>query len=307
VRAKKKADSPALEVRYNLNGSHYYVNPNSKMPRGLKRFLIFLATLVGIYALLLVGVYFGQRRLIYFPNRATPAPAASVIDTATDITLTTEDGLQLGAWWVEPHVAVEPRNQVVLYAGGNAGNREQRSQLAFFLALRGFHVLSFDYRGYGGNPGTPTEAGLSLDARAALAQVQARGFDASNTIYFGESLGSAVVTRLAAEQAPAALVLRSPFPSLTAVGQWHFPWLPVDLLLRDRFPTAELLAEVEAPVLVLYGTNDNVVSALQSLQVAQVAPNLWLNVPFAAAGHNDSLWWGLSVAEWVESIGNAIR
>ena len=111
---------------------------------------------------------------------------------------------------------------------GNAGHRGYRAPLAAALDAQGIAVLLFDYRGYGGNPGTPAEAGLFQDARAARAYVISRpDVDASRLVYFGESLGSGVATALAAENPPAALILRSPFASMVEVGRIHYPLLPV--------------------------------------------------------------------------------
>ena len=293
-----------LNGRWRLDGTWEYKKPKQKTPFWLKRLAVVLGALVGFYLLLTLAVFLLQNRLIYFPNRAAPPPAASVLASAQDITLTTADGLELGAWWATPPAHIESRNQVVLYAGGNAGNRESRSQLVFFLTERGFDVLSFDYRGYGGNPGTPSEAGLALDAQAALAAVRQRGFAPEQTIYFGESLGAAVVARLAVTDPPGALVLRSPFYSLDAVARWHFPFLPTGLLLRDHYPVGELMPHIHAPTLVLYGMSDHTVPRQQSIRVAQASGNLVRAVPFLGVGHNDSLWWGMHIANHVETLAN---
>jgi hypothetical protein len=149
-------------------------------------------------------------------------------------------------------------------------------------------VLLFDYRGYGGNPGSPSEAGLARDVRAARRfLVEEAGFPPDRLLYFGESLGTAVVTELATEHPPAGLVLRSPFIDLASVGQVHYPFLPVRTLLRDRFPLAEHLAQVEAPVVVVYGDADSIVPPSQSRTVAEAAPNLARLVKVAGAEHND--------------------
>src|SRR5690606_27765101 len=121
---------------------------------------------------------------------------------------------------------------------GNGGDRSMRVPLASALNRMGLSVLLFDYRGYGGNPGSPSEEGLAADARAAQAWLAAQpGVD--QIVYFGESLGGAVAVRLAVERSPVALILRSPFTSLADVASVHYPWLPVRRLLLDRYPSID--------------------------------------------------------------------
>src|SRR6266542_4420777 len=203
----------------------------------IRAVLIALAAGTLLLVLLLAAVWGFQRRLIYLPSRSVP-PAAAVLSGAQEVTLTTTDGLELGAWFVPARV--RGRGVTVLVAGGNAGDRSLRAPLAGALADRGLAVLLFDYRGYGGNAGSPTEDGLARDARAAYRYlVDERGVAPDRLVYYGESLGSAVVTELAAQHPPAGLVLRSPFVDLASVGRVHYPFLPVGALLWDTYPLAD--------------------------------------------------------------------
>ena len=152
--------------------------------------------LVGV---LLIGTVMGilwavQRQLIYFPDAARVPPAGEVIAGARDVSLHTEDGLELGAWFVPAAGGATPGTPMaVLVAPGNGGNRKGRAGLAEELSARGLAVLLMDYRGYGGNPGSPTEEGLAADAFAATEALEALGYPPERTIYFGESLGTGVV------------------------------------------------------------------------------------------------------------------
>jgi uncharacterized protein len=245
-----------------------------------------LVAVLVLVTVLVAAAWSLQRRLIYFPTTSPVPPAGNVISDARDVTLRTSDGFELGAWFV-PARGPE-RRMTVLVANGNAGDRVGRAPLAVALAERGFGVLLFDYRGYGGNPGSPSETGLALDARAAYKYlVTSAGGPPGRILFLGESLGAAVVTDLATEHAPAGLVLRSPFVDLASVGQVHYPWLPVGLLLRDDFPVSEQLADVEAPVCVVYGSEDSIVPSDQSRSVARSATTLWKLVEVAGADHND--------------------
>ena len=242
-------------------------------------------------AVLIAGVVTGllwafQRHLIYLPYGGSLPPAATVLEGARDVELHTDDGLRLGGWLVRPRG--RDRGVAVLVASGNAGNRGLRVPLARALADRGLTVLLFDYRGYGGNPGHPSETGLALDVRAAHRYLaEQAGFAAGRQVYLGESLGAAVVTELATEHPPGALVLRSPFTDLASVGERHYPFLPVRRLLRDRFPVAEQVARIRVPVTVIYGTGDATVPPEQSRAVAAAAGGPVRSIPVAGADHND--------------------
>lgn len=246
-----------------------------------------LVAVLVLVTILVAAAWWFQRRLIYFPATGPVAPAGSFIIGARDVTLHTSDGLDLGAWFVPPKAPL--RRMTVLVANGNAGDRTGRAALARALTEQGFAVLLFDYRGYGGNPGSPSESGLGLDARAAYHYlVTDAAVPPGRVLFLGESLGAAVVTELATEHSPAGLVLRSPFVDLAAVGQVHYPFFPVTLLLRDAFPVSEQLAEVEAPICVVFGSEDSVVPPQQSRSVAQSAATLWQLVEVTGADHNDA-------------------
>lgn len=163
-----------------------------------------------------------------------------------------------------------------------------RAPLAKSLALKGLSVLLFDYRGFAGNPGKPSEKGLARDVRAARRfLIDETGFAPDSLLYFGESLGSAVVTELASEHPPAGLVLRSPFVDLASVGRIHFPFLPVRALLVDTYPLAEHLGRVRVPTTIVYGTRDLIVPARQSRKVADAAAGPTRIVEVEGVGHND--------------------
>jgi fermentation-respiration switch protein FrsA (DUF1100 family) len=245
-----------------------------------------LLTLAVIAAAVLVLIWAGQRRMIYFPFGEVPPPASAGLPSAELVTFPTEDGLTLHGWFVAAR-APGPAHTVLVF-NGNAGNRSFRAPLATALHARGHGVLLFDYRGYGGNPGAATEAGLAADARAARAYLVGRAdVDASRLVYFGESLGTGVATTLAAEHRPAALILRSPFTSLAIVGRFHYPVLPVRWLLQDRFDSIDRIARIGCPLLVIAGDRDRVIPYEHSRQLfaAAASPKAFVTIP--GADHND--------------------
>jgi hypothetical protein len=227
-----------------------------------------------------------QRRLVFLPQGAPSGSAAEWLPGGRDVVLRTGDGLELEAWYV----SARPGRATVLVAPGNAGHRGLRAPLAAELTRRGLGVLLLEYRGYAGNPGSPSEEGLALDARAARDfLVEEAGVDERSLIYLGESLGAAVVVALAAEHPPAGLVLRSPFTSLVDVGRVHYPFLPLGRLLRDRFDVVGTIVRVDVPTAVVLGEGDRIVPPAQSRAVAQAAggPTTLVEVP--GADHNDAV------------------
>lgn len=238
-----------------------------------RRWLVICAILV---AMALLGSTL-QRRLIYFPADAPP-PVSAVLPEAREVGMTTADGLELAAW----HVAGGAPTVVVL--PGNGGNRAGRAPLARALAAVGWSVLLVDYRGYGGNPGRPTEDGLHRDAEAAALWAQRHG-DGQPVVYLGESLGAAVAVGLAVEQPPAALVLRSPFTSLADMARHHYGPVPTWLLV-DRYPSLDRIADVDAPLLVIAGDRDEIVPVDHSRRLFEAAKPPKELVVVEGAGHN---------------------
>jgi hypothetical protein len=246
-----------------------------------------------------------QRRLIYFPDPTPVPPAAAVIAGARDVWLHTADGLDLGSWCL-PAAGPVDSGMSVLVAPGNGGNRAGRVELAEQLSRRGLTVVLMDYRGYGGNPGTPSEDGLAADADAAVLALSELGYPAQRTLYFGESLGCGVVAALQARHRPAGIVLRSPFTELADVAAHHYPWMPVRALLRDRFPVVAHLATSDVPVTVIYGDRDRVVPPVLSARVADRARSLAERVVLADADHNDPVMFGSEVAAAVARLARSV-
>jgi pimeloyl-ACP methyl ester carboxylesterase len=234
-------------------------------------------------------------------------PAGEVIEGARDVTLHTDDGLELGAWFVPAsETGTADRRMAVLVAPGNGGNRAGRVELAEELRQRGLAVLLMDYRGYGGNPGSPSEDGLASDAMAAAEALDDLGFPADRTIYFGESLGTGVVAALQSKRPPAGMVLRSPFTDFADVGAEHYPWLPVRRMLKDRFPVLDHLAHSDVPVTVVYGDRDSIVPTRLSARVADEAPSLAERVVIEGAEHNDPVMFGPRVADAVARLADSV-
>jgi fermentation-respiration switch protein FrsA (DUF1100 family) len=221
-----------------------------------------------------------SRRFIYYPDDRAPAfdPPHGL---GCGITLHPAGGPDLAAWHLPG-----PGDTAAVLCNGNAGNRADRLPLAAGLQRRGLGVLSLDYRGYGGNAGEPEEVGLIADAAAAAAFL-ATTPGVTRLVYFGESLGAAVLVGLAERHPPAALVLRSPFTSLLDVARTHMPFVPSGVI-DDRWASLERIRGITVPLLVLAGTADRVVPYEQSRRLFEAAPGPKRLVTFDGADHNDA-------------------
>ena len=267
---------------------------NPRQWRPVRRLALGLVAVVLVTALGAGGMWAAQRRLLYFPDGASPS-AALLPDGWEPVSYPTSDGLTLDAWYRPP----EPGQGVVIVFNGNAGNRGGRVPFGEGLAASGMGVLLTDYRGYGGNPGHPSEDGLANDARAALAFIR-QAAPGSSIVYFGESLGAAVAVELASHEPPAALVLRSPFTSLADVGRVHYPWLPVGRFLKDRYPSLDRIGTIDVPLLVVAGDADSIIPVEQSRDLYAAANDPKRLVVIPGVDHNDpSLTYGREVIEAV--------
>ena len=267
------------------------------------------------YVVIAAALAIFQRWLIYLPTRSERLPAADAglsAGAAQDFMFRTDDGLELHGWHLlaSGHscdsdatcdAEIAGGRPVVLFFHGNGGDRGGRVSDSLVFCGAGADVLLIDYRGYGENPGSPSETGLMRDARALWKYAtETRGVSPPNIVLYGESLGGGVAVPLAAELCdagtpPAGVVLRSTFSSLTDAASYHYPWLPVRLLLRDRYPSLDAIARVTCPLLVVHGTEDRVVPIALGRRLFEAAPEesssgiekRFVEVP--RADHNDLL------------------
>jgi len=239
---------------------------------------------VAIYLGLGAILYATQRKFIYFPATDRPDPAATSLSGIETVDYRTADGLDLLGWLVAP---ARPNGRTLVFFQGNAGHIGHRAGKIVPFLDAGYSVLLAGYRGYGGNPGRPTEDGLYADGRAAIALLQSRGVAPDQMILYGESLGSAVAVQMATEHDVRALVLEAPFSSAVDVARRRFPIYPTGLLLRDRFDSAARIGGIGTPLFLFHGERDRVVSVDLGRRLFEAAsePKRALFPP--DAGHND--------------------
>lgn len=231
--------------------------------------LVVLLRLILIYAAFVLVLALAQRKLLYFPDQDMKAPEAYELSGFQEVTLDTADGLKLKSWYAPPSAT---DGLVVVYFHGNGGHLGYRKNRYRAFQQAGFGVFALEYRGYGGNPGKPDEAGLYADARAALAYVRGIGIDESRIILLGESLGTGVAVQMATEITPALLFLESPFTSVAERAQELHWYIPAKWLVRDRFDTIGKISAITAPLLVMHGKADTVIPPEHGEQVLAAAP-----------------------------------
>jgi pimeloyl-ACP methyl ester carboxylesterase len=236
------------------------------------RTLVFLLAVVGVvYVALCAWVYARQRSQIYFPVAASHAVGAQALWLESQ-------GERLKVWTV-----LRPGSRALLYFGGNA--EDVGGNIAEFSAAFPEHSLYLvNYRGYGGSSGRPSEAALFADALAVYDRVRAQHPDVA---VMGRSLGSGVAVFVASERPVDRLVLVTAFDSLVNVARAHLRWLPIGLLMRDRYESASRAGRVTAPVLVVIAGEDEIIPRARSdALVTAFAPGQVQVVVVPGVGHN---------------------
>jgi fermentation-respiration switch protein FrsA (DUF1100 family) len=230
----------------------------------------FLAVPLALYLAICLFMFLAQRSLIFRPDKIPLDPAYYGLPHAEKLRIPTEDGETLTAWHIPPTSASAP---TVFYLHGNAGSLGDRIKRFAALSRAGWGVFALSYRGYGDSTGAPTENGLFLDAEAGRRYLEEElGAGPESVVLYGESLGTGVAARLAGEgYRPRFLALDAPYASILAVGRESYPWLPVSLLLTDKFDTLSRIGKVAAPLLVIHGTADAVIPFAQGKSVFDAA------------------------------------
>jgi len=235
------------------------------------------------YAALVGGLFFFQRQLLYFPDKTRPGLAGLEQLGVREAVLSTEDGLSLLSWYLPGH----PGRPVILYFHGNGGHIGHRIERLLRFAREGYGVLMPEYRGYGGNPGAPSENGFYADARAALTFLEHEAVTPNRLVLYGESLGSGVAVEFAARHEVAGLILEAPFTSVAEVAQCHFPYVPAARMVIDRFDSRSRIGRVSAPILVLHGERDRIVPVRFGRALFNAAPDPKEGWFVPEAGHED--------------------
>lgn len=264
--------------------------------RKAARLAVWTLVAVTVLYLGLVALLWSQQTRLIYP---APREVASLTRGYDEVALATDDGLTLRAFYYQ---AAEGQPTLV-YFHGNGGSLTGASYETVGMAAAGLGTLLVEYRGYGGNPGEPSEEGFYRDGRAAMAWLAARGVEPAGIVIIGNSIGSGPAVQMAVEFEPRALVLTSPFTSLPDAGATRMWFLPVRQMMRDRFDNLSKVDRLEIPLLVLHGSDDMTIPAAHGRALAEAAPRGELQL-FDGEGH------GLSftpeaqqaIVEWIEAL-----
>ena len=239
--------------------------------------------IVVVYAVICVVAYFGNRRYMYFPDPARTPPAEAGLDSIEEVEIATSDGVTLVAWQA-PSKANKP---TILYFHGNGANAANRASKIDTILESGFGIFYLNNRGYGGSGGKPTEQNNIADAIAAYDHLVKYGASADKIVAYGESLGSGQAVRLATQRTVAAVVLEAPLTSTVDVAMAAYFWLPLGLLLTDKYNNERNISSVTAPVLVLHGAQDEVIPVEMGWQVYRAANEPKRIEVFPQGAHSD--------------------
>jgi fermentation-respiration switch protein FrsA (DUF1100 family) len=235
-----------------------------------------------VYAAITLTVYLAQRSLMYFPDTAHVTPASAGLPEAEEVPLTDADGTRIHVW----HVPPRDDRPVILFFHGNGGSLAGEVNRFHQLISDGIGLIGVEYRGYGGNEGSPSEQGLIADAEAAYAFATSH-YPVQQIVVWGGSLGSGVAVALAAEKPVGRLILESPFTSTEAVGARRYWYLPVRFLMKDQFHSDQRIGKVKAPLLILHGVLDRTVPYSMGEQMFELANKPKHIVRFLDGGHED--------------------
>jgi hypothetical protein len=235
----------------------------------MKYLYLALSSIILAYFVIILFVYFYQRSLLYNPSENNYLND-KINFNYKEIFIETDKNIELKSWFIEKDIK---KFKTILFFHGNAGNLFNRVYKLNELSKLDLNILIISWRGFSGNEGKPTEKILYHDAEEAVKWLKAQGLDNKNIILYGESLGTGVATELASKNNFGGIILESPFTSMADAAKIYYPYLPVNLLLKDRYDTKSKIIDVKTPILIMHGKKDNIVPQKMGLELFEKANN----------------------------------
>jgi len=212
-------------------------------------------TFVIFYFIIIIGVYTFQRNLLYHPFENNYS-GDKLIVKIEKVKIKTQDSIELLAWYHNKNIN---NYKTVLFLHGNAGSLENRIHKINHFKDININFLIIAWRGFSGNKGQPNEKGLYEDARSAVDWLKKKGVIEKNIIIYGESLGTGVAVEITQNRNFAGIILESPFTSMIDAGKDKYPFLPVKMLLKDKYESDKKIKNIKIPILIMHGKVDKIV------------------------------------------------
>ena len=218
-------------------------------------FALILSIFVITYFIILISIYFYQRNLLYQPGDNNYSGDKLTVDVER-VKVKTQDNIELLGWYHNKNIN---DYKTILFLHGNAGSLENRIHKINNFEDMNVNFLLVSWRGFSGNKGEPTEKNLYEDSASALRWLKNKGVKENNIIIYGESLGTGVATEISQNKNFAGIILESPFTSMIDVAKDKYPFLPVKILLKDKYESDKKIKNVKIPILVMHGKVDDIV------------------------------------------------
>ena len=220
-----------------------------------------------VYFFILIFLYFYQRNLLYHPNENNYSGDQISVDIKK-VKILTSDKIELIGWYHEKNIK---NLKTLLFFHGNAGSLENRIHKLNHFKEMDINFLIIAWRGFSGNKGKPSEKGLYDDGQSAIKWLKNNGLDEKNLILYGESLGTGVATHLAQNKNFAGIILETPFTSMIDAAKTFYPYIPVKLLLKDKFENQKKIKNINLPILIMHGEVDQIVPFSMGKKIYEIA------------------------------------
>ena len=220
-----------------------------------------------IYFLILVFLYFYQRNLLYHPNENNYSEDKISVNIE-NVRIKTSDNIELLGWYHEKNLK---DFKTLIFFHGNAGSLENRIHKLNHFQDMNINFLIIAWRGFSGNKGNPSEQGLYEDGKSAIDWLIKKGVSEKNLILYGESLGTGVATHLAQNKNFAGVILETPFTSMIDAAKKFYPYIPVKLLLKDKFENYKKIKNIDSPILIMHGEADQLVPFSMGKKIYEIA------------------------------------
>jgi fermentation-respiration switch protein FrsA (DUF1100 family) len=250
----------------------------------LGKAIVLAVIVVFVYCGFLGMLYFEQRNMMYITSAAKPSLQEAGVTGLEEISVKTDDGLSLFGWYKPSY---PPSKPTIVWFHGNASNVGITLRRAVPYLTKGYGLLAVEYRGYAGNPGAPTEQGLYKDGRAFFEWLKAKGVAENNIIVYGESIGSGSAVQMATEYTVHTLILESPFTSTMDAAAFHYPYVPVKWLIKDRYENIAKIKDIKSPLILAYGDQDRVIPHRLGQALFDAAPEPKSRIVIEGGDHNN--------------------